>query len=55
MAIGPSLENLERDATLKEILGAELVEHYLAMKKAEAEMLGRMSEHESYVWLMERY
>lgn len=55
VAIGQSLENLEKDASLKEILGAEVVEHYLAMKKAEVEMLGKMSEHESYVWLMERY
>lgn len=53
--IEESLGEIEGDNTLREALGDEVVGHYVAMKKAEQEMLNQMSESERRVWLMERY
>ena len=53
--IEESLGESEGDNTLREALGDEVVGHYVAMKKAEQEMLNQMSESERRVWLMERY
>lgn len=53
--IGQSLESLEGDAALQEALGAQVVSHFVAMKKAEQDMLDAMSESKRRVWLTERY
>lgn len=54
-SLGEALEALEGDEGLREAVGVEVVGHYVAMKKAEQEMLGGMEEGERRVWLMERY
>ena len=53
--IEESLGVLGGDNALREALGREVVEHYVAMKKAEQAMLNEMSEDKRRVWLMERY
>jgi len=50
-----SLAALRSDTVLKQAIGTHVVEHYLAIKYTEQEMLGKMSEKERHVWLMERY
>ena len=50
-----SLAALRSDTVLKQAIGTHVVDHYLAMKDTEQEMLGKMSEKERHVWLMERY
>jgi glutamine synthetase len=54
-SIDESLAAIEVDTTLRDTLGVETVRHYLAMKKAEQEMLNGMSQSKRRVWLMERY
>jgi glutamine synthetase len=53
--IDESLAAIESDTVLKEALGDEVIRHYVAMKKAEQDMLNEMSESKRRVWLMERY
>jgi glutamine synthetase len=53
--IEESLGAIEQDTALRNALGDELVRHYVAMKKAEQDMLNEMPENERRVWLMERY
>lgn len=53
--IEQSLAALEEDESLIKVVGSDVVNHYVAMKKAELEMLGAMPERERHVWLMERY
>ena len=53
--IEESLGEIEGDNALREALGEEVVEHYVAMKRAEQDMLNGMSESKRRVWLMERY
>ena len=53
--IEESLGEIEGDNTLREALGDEVVGHYVAMKKAEQDMLNGMSESKRRVWLIERY
>ncbi|GAB7352108.1 hypothetical protein MBLNU459_g2606t2 [Dothideomycetes sp. NU459] len=53
--LGESLFLLEADDELKDVLGRTLTEDYIAMKRAEEEMLDDMPEHERHVWLVERY
>ncbi|KAM0717420.1 hypothetical protein Q7P37_007272 [Cladosporium fusiforme] len=55
ITIEQSLAALEEDESLIKVIGSDVVNHYVAMKKAELEMLGAMPEHERHVWLMERY
>ena len=50
-----SLGDLEGDNALRNALGDEVVRHYVAMKKAEQDVLNEMSESKRRVWLMERY
>jgi glutamine synthetase len=54
-AVEESLGDLEGDNALRNALGDEVVRHYVAMKKAEQNMLNEMSESKRRVWLMERY
>jgi glutamine synthetase len=53
--IEQSMEALDRDTVLRDAIGSNVVDHYLAMKRAEQDMLNAMSEGERRVWLMERY
>ena len=50
-----ALAALKRDETLEGALSPNVVKHFVAMKKAEQEMLANMEEKERHVWLMERY
>ncbi|MBE7182394.1 MAG: hypothetical protein INR71_14520 [Terriglobus roseus] len=50
-----ALTALQGDEELAKRLPAGLAEDYLAMKRAEQEMLGKMGEAERRVWLIERY
>jgi hypothetical protein len=49
------MKALDADASLKEALAEDLVKNYLIMKKAEQEMLGKMSDEDRRIWLIERY
>lgn len=53
--IEQSLEALDKDVVLREALGSEVVDHFVAMKRAEQLMLDALPEPERRVWLMERY
>ena len=53
--IDQSLAALESDVMLPDILGKEIVEIYLNVKKAEQEKLNAMPEGERRTWLIERY
>lgn len=53
--LGESLAELEKDDVLGEALGEGFVEDYLAVKRAEMKMLGRMGEAERRRWLIARY
>lgn len=46
---------LDADSSLKEALAEDLVKNFLAMKKAEQEMLDKMGDDERRIWLIERY
>jgi len=50
-----SLESLSEDEALINTLGQGLVDDYLAVKKAETEMLNGMDEQKRRIWLMARY
>lgn len=49
------MDALDGDAALRDAIGPHVVDHYLAMKRAEQDMLNAMSEGERRVWLMDRY
>jgi len=53
--IEQSLDALDTDVVLRNAIGPHVVDHYVAMKRAEQDMLNAMSEGERRVWLMERY
>lgn len=50
-----SLDSLREDGALVNLLGQNLVDDYLAVKKAEMEMLNEMDEQKRRTWLMARY
>lgn len=50
-----ALAALREDADMVEMMGAELVERYVAMKEFEVGFLGEMGDEERRQWLMERY
>jgi glutamine synthetase len=54
-SIEEAMVALDRDGELREMLAEGLVYDYLAMKRSELEMLGKMDERERRVWLIERY
>lgn len=49
------MDALDGDTALRNAIGSNVVDHYLAMKRAEQDMLNAMSEGERRVWLMDRY
>jgi glutamine synthetase len=53
--IQEALEKLENDSDLKEALAEDVVSNYIAIKRAEQEMLGKMSDEERRIWIIERY
>lgn len=54
-SIHESLNCLREDKILREIVGQDVVETYLAVKKVETEMLDAMDPDERRYWLIERY
>ncbi|KND86405.1 Protein fluG [Tolypocladium ophioglossoides CBS 100239] len=50
-----ALAALEKDLELRSLLGEEFVERYVAVKKAEIELLESMDEGSRRQWIMERY
>ena len=53
--IEQSMDALDGDVELRDAIGPHVVDHYLAMKRAEQAMLDAMSGSERRVWLMDRY
>lgn len=54
-SIREAMKALEEDSSLKEALAEDLVKNFLIMKKAEQEMLDKMSDEARRIWLIERY
>ncbi|RWA06323.1 hypothetical protein EKO27_g8782, partial [Xylaria grammica] len=50
-----ALEALARDARMVELLGRDVVERYITVKKAEIELLDSIPEEARRDWVMERY
>ena len=50
-----ALEELDEDEGLGNILGREVVTRYIAVKKAEADLLNGMEADERREWILERY
>uniref|UniRef100_A0A8H7K6I8 Glutamine synthetase n=1 Tax=Bionectria ochroleuca TaxID=29856 RepID=A0A8H7K6I8_BIOOC len=50
-----ALESLEKDDSLREIVGGDSVERYIAVKKAEMKMLSAMDDSAQRQWIIERY
>lgn len=50
-----ALRVLDQNVGLKEIVGEEVVQTFLSVKRAEAEMLGEMDPEKRRHWLIERY
>ncbi|CAH0051615.1 unnamed protein product [Clonostachys solani] len=53
--LSEALESLEKDDALREIVGEDSVERYIAVKKAEMKMLGAMDTSAQRQWIIERY
>lgn len=54
-SITQSLDSLEADYDLHDLLSADLVRNYTVVKRAESARLLAMSEEERWLWLIERY
>ncbi|OJK01463.1 hypothetical protein ASPACDRAFT_1854838 [Aspergillus aculeatus ATCC 16872] len=54
-SLSQSLDHLEADTALQDVLGATLVENYLLVKRAEKKKLDSMDEDTRRQWLLERY
>lgn len=54
-SVEEALQALDEDEGLVEMLGAELVEKYTAVKEFELKLLSSMGEEERRKWIMERY
>lgn len=50
-----SLEALESNKTLQNLLGPNLVNNYIMVKRAESKKLNAMDEKARRKWLVERY
>ncbi|RHZ48008.1 uncharacterized protein CDV56_105991, partial [Aspergillus thermomutatus] len=53
--LAQSLDALESDLALRELLGPFLVRNYVIVKRAEAKKLAAMGDEERRTWLIERY
>jgi glutamine synthetase len=54
-SVEEALAALREDAELVELMGAELVDRYVALKEFELKFLSEMGDEERRQWLMERY
>lgn len=54
-SISEALHYLEKDQQLGQILSKPAVETYVAVKRAESEMLQKMEPDKRRTWLIERY
>lgn len=54
-SVGEALQALKDDGELIELLGAELVEKYSAVKEFESKTLGAMKEEDRKQWIIARY
>ncbi|CAG8200914.1 unnamed protein product [Penicillium nalgiovense] len=54
-SIAQSLEALEKDESLRDMLVHDLISSYLTVKRAESAPLLSMSEEERRLWHLERY
>jgi len=54
-SLAESLTALVEDEALQGILGTELVQNYLSVKRAESERLQSMADDKRELWLLERY
>lgn len=54
-SIAQSLEALEKDESLRDMLVHDLISSYLTVKRAESARLLSMSEEERQLWHLERY
>ncbi|KAI1419979.1 hypothetical protein F5Y12DRAFT_788615 [Xylaria sp. FL1777] len=50
-----ALEALTSDVEMVELIGRDVVERYVAVKKAEIQLLNSVPEEERKMWVMERY
>ncbi|KAI1259215.1 hypothetical protein F5Y18DRAFT_410703 [Xylariaceae sp. FL1019] len=50
-----ALQALEKDGTMNSLLGREVVERYVGVKKGELALLNAMSDEDRRMWVMERY
>ncbi|QDS77963.1 hypothetical protein FKW77_001714 [Venturia effusa] len=54
-SIDEAMKALDDDSSLKEALAEDMAKNFLIMKKAEQEMLDKMSDEARRIWLIERY
>jgi glutamine synthetase len=54
-SIEEALDSLKEDAELTELLGPEVVQRYIDVKKAETSIIETMGYEERTQWIMERY
>ncbi|PYH49674.1 extracellular developmental signal biosynthesis protein FluG [Aspergillus saccharolyticus JOP 1030-1] len=54
-SLSQSLDELEADSALQEVLGSTLVANYILVKRAEKKKLDSMEEEARRKWLLERY
>lgn len=54
-SLAGSTGSLDQDERLQSILGKELVQCYLSVKRAESARLQAMAEEERRLWLLARY
>jgi glutamine synthetase len=50
-----ALESLEKDSSLKEALAKDVAHNFVAMKRAEQDVLGKLTDAERRIWIIERY
>ena len=55
LSLKEALEALKADTDLAKLMGPEVVERYLATKKAELAMLAGIPKEERKAWIIERY
>ncbi|KAI1171821.1 hypothetical protein F4777DRAFT_564123 [Nemania sp. FL0916] len=53
--LGEALGALQKDATMVKLMGEQVVERFVAVKKAEIELMGSMSEADQRTWVLDRY
>lgn len=54
-SLDQSMAALSNNQELQSVLGREIVQNYLSVKRAESERLQKMADEERRLWLLERY